>query len=306
MEMNNIGEQPYTPQTPNENKPLNSTSNRRGNFLIVGVIVFMLVVGMGAYYLGIQKNIPQSAVNTSTVPITAINQDITDSKQALGSLQKALNVNSPINDYNGIDWLDQNKQRVPLMGQDFSLSMADYGNYSAQDIISLSVTEDSLKPLQSAVDNFFTSNGFQKDNSNTFRNIQKDARNNGLVFLSDLSMGYTKGELKCLIKLFPNTNPPGWFFCGIVDQIQIAWRKELNSAINTTNDPNIRVSVDRLSGNYATGSAGGGGGGVVWFAVKIDGQWKEVWSGQNTISCKPVNQYNIPKEIYGDECSTNY
>lgn len=263
---------------------------------LVGVLAVVFAISF-LRVTGKSKSIPTDSF---------VNQNITDPKQALNSLQKALNVNSPINDYNGIDWLDQNKQRVPLMGQDFGLSMANYGNYSAQDIISLSVTEDSLKPLQSAVDNFFTSNGFQKDNSNTFRNIQKDARNNGLVFLSNLSMGYTKGKLKCIISLSLNTNPPGYFFCGIVDQTQITWRKELTSAINTTNDPNIMVRVYKLSGNYATGSIGGSGGGARWFAVKIDGQWKEVWSGQNIISCKPVNQYNIPKEIYGDECSTNY
>ena len=90
---------------------------------------------------------------------------------------------------------------------------------------------------------------------------------------------------------------------------QIIWDKELTPVINPNNS-DVIVRVEKLSGNYAMGNVGKYGG-AVWYAVKINGQWKEVWQGQNVISCKPVQQYNIPKEIYdmGGEnsgCSNNY
>ncbi len=86
----------------------------------------------------------------------------------------------------------------------------------------------------------------------------------------------------------------------------IVAQKELEPVIKTSNNPNLIVKVSKLIGNYATGTVGTNYSGSAWFAVKIDGQWNEVWTGQNIISCKPVQQYNIPKEIYGGECSNNY
>lgn len=90
---------------------------------------------------------------------------------------------------------------------------------------------------------------------------------------------------------------------------QVVWDKEFTPIINPNND-DVIVQVEKRIDNYAMGTVGKYGG-VVWYAVKINGQWKEVWSGQNVISCKPVQQYNIPKEIYdmGGEnsgCSNNY
>lgn len=92
---------------------------------------------------------------------------------------------------------------------------------------------------------------------------------------------------------------------------RIAWEIQLEPVINSSNNPNLTVKVNKLVGNYSTGTMGTGFVGSVWYAVKIDGQWKEVWTGQNIISCKPVQQYNIPKEIYAgpngkSECSNNY
>lgn len=86
-------------------------------------------------------------------------------------------------------------------------------------------------------------------------------------------------------------------------------KTELINTINPTHDSAIGVTIQKISGNFATGGIGpsdGNGGGAVWYAVKIDGQWKEVWTGQSHISCKVVNQYDIPKDIYYDICSDEY
>jgi len=163
----------------------------------------------------------------------------------------------------------------------------------------MNATNKAFETLQSSVDSFFTTQGFQKDNQNT------------LILQSAppfITLGYTKDTVRCLITLVPNVNPFGDFFCGTVDQLQMTWRKELTPAINPTNDPNVDVSVEKLVGNYATGGVGDYShhSGAVWYAVKVDGQWKKVWEGQNTISCTPVKQYAIPKDIYGNTCSTAY
>lgn len=272
--------------------------------VILGIIVVLGVAG-GIYYLGRTQSEPSSQTKIN-IPIKSVNmsQNITDSKQALVSLQKVLGTTSPIREGANTDWLDQNKQRVPLIGQDFALGtsantyVGKYGNYEQYPNTNFlkDITEDSFKPLQATVEELFSSSGFQKDNQNTFRN-------EGLVYLS---MGYQKGNIKCLITLTPQTDPFGNFFCGVIDETQIVWRKELVPVINPKNDPNLSVQVSKLQGNYATGGAGSYGGGYVWYAVKVDGKWKEVWTGQDIISCKPVKQYSIPKEIYSNDCSIYY
>jgi len=250
-------------------------------------------------------------------PTINISQSMADSKQILVDLEKALNVTAEITDRNN-NWLVENKERIPLLGQQFALGsiatkhMGKYGNYVQ--LFSSSyikgITENNLKLLQGEIDKFFTANGFQANNHNTLRANRSLASNINLVSLSN---GYIKGNLKCLITLSQGTDPFGYFFCGIVDQTQLAWRKELTPAINTTNDLDIVVNVSKLFGDYATGGVGSatGGGGTGWYAVKINGQWKEVLRGQQMTltSCKLLQKYNFPKEIidleHSEVCSNN-
>ncbi len=306
--MENINQPPLDNPQFHEATHTNSSKNL---LMIIGVVIFFVISGM-VYYLVTNKNSSSIKITNVTVEISpslATQPEVTSSslpeiapKEILSSLEKALHVTAPLTERTSVDWFDQNKQRIPLMGQNFVLGteanayMGKYGSYPAGNINA--ITEESFKSLQSSVDSFFLSNGFQKDNQNTFRNT-------GQIYLST---GYVKGDVKCLITLTPQIDPFSSFFCGKADPTQLVWRKELTPAINTTNDPNIVVTVQRLSGNYATGGIGSsqGGGGAVWYAVKIDGQWKKVWTGQNSISCKTVNQYTIPKEIYGNVCSTAY
>lgn len=275
--------------------PLNNSNFSLKRILIVTAVVLFMLVLAGGYLLGARNGqTTKKATQTQLVPNP---NNTVDEKHILNSLERALNVTATISVRNNIDWFNQNKQKLPLMGQNFGLGtfanayLGKYGNYAQYPSPNYlkDVTMDSLKPLQTGVEEFFISNGFQKDIQNTFSN-------------SYISLGYRRSDIKCLITLIPNGDPLGNFFCGTVDDTQIAWRKELTSAINPTNDPNVEFSVDKLLGNYAAGS----GFDSHWYAVKINGQWQKVWSGQNIISCKPVDQYNIPKEIYGNDCSTNY
>ncbi|VVA44193.1 conserved exported hypothetical protein [Candidatus Roizmanbacteria bacterium] len=251
---------------------------------------------------------------TKLTPTINISQSMADSKQILVDLEKALNVTAEITEkWSSINWFGIGKEIAPLICQAFTIGTSasshtgKYGNFAQYPDLNIlkDVTEDALKPLQSEVNEFFLSNGFQKDDRNTFRSSE---------FPVALFMGYTKGDLKCLVTLYSRSSLFGNFFCGIVDQTRLAWRKELTSAINTTNDPNIVVSVNKIVGDYAQGfvsSPTGRGGGAGWYAVKINGQWKEVLRGQQMTltSCKLLQQYNFPKEIidleHSDVCSNN-
>jgi len=77
--------------------------------------------------------------------------------------------------------------------------------------------------------------------------------------------------------------------------------KEISALLNPTNNPNFTVTISKIIGNYATGGAGAikDGPGYGWIAAKINGVWKIVTTGQDAPDCKVVNQYQVPKEIYG-------
>lgn len=86
---------------------------------------------------------------------------------------------------------------------------------------------------------------------------------------------------------------------------QIIWDKQLKSIINPSNNTNVVVRVEKLSVNYAKGIAGNDNARYAWYAIEKNGQWQEVWQGQNSISCKIVRDFNIPKDLYGRKCLNN-
>lgn len=309
MDTENTNKQSQLNQSSQQNEPiLNSILNQKGNFLImIGAISLILIVGTVAYYLGTTKNSKQMTISKTPQQIVSPSQqssNLESPEQILASLEKTLSVNSPITDQKSKNWTNNDKQVVPLKGKSFGIGtfknayMDKYGNFPSlpdgnPDLSK--IDKSSLEPLRKQVDNFFINNGFTMDTLNTkeiagFENLY----------------GYTLGDIHCLVSLFPQSIPFGQFFCGVLDPDELSWWKELVPIINPKNAPNTYFSVNKLIGNYARGGVGGYAGGVVWYAVKIDGKWKEVWTGQNIISCTPVKQYNIPKEIYGNDCSTGY
>lgn len=69
METNNTNQQPQPNPSPPQTQPsLNPSPNQRGNFLIpIGLAFLILVIGVGAYYLGTQKSkSPNSQQSTNT------------------------------------------------------------------------------------------------------------------------------------------------------------------------------------------------------------------------------------------------
>ena len=76
--------------------------------------------------------------------------------------------------------------------------------------------------------------------------------------------------------------------------------KEISTLLNPTNKPNFTVTISKIIGNYATGGAGfANDSGYGWIAAKVNGIWKIVTTGQDAPACSVVNEYQVPKEIYG-------
>lgn len=86
---------------------------------------------------------------------------------------------------------------------------------------------------------------------------------------------------------------------------EISIQRDLAAQLNTYNTSGFEITVSKIVGNYATGGAGVPPQGSGWIAIKENGRWRKIWDGVNNPSCSTVNQYKIPKEIYGN-CSTNY
>lgn len=53
----------------------------------------------------------------------------------------------------------------------------------------------------------------------------------------------------------------------------------------------LNVTVSKIEGNYASGGASGQGGGGMWFAAKVNGNWKLVWDGNGQINCTDIAPY---------------
>ncbi|HUC95153.1 MAG TPA: hypothetical protein VMR19_04100 [Candidatus Saccharimonadales bacterium] len=53
----------------------------------------------------------------------------------------------------------------------------------------------------------------------------------------------------------------------------------------------LNVTVSKIEGDYAKGSASAQAGGGMWFAAKVNGIWKLVWDGNGQINCSDIAPY---------------
>ncbi len=155
--------------------------------------------------------------NTNTTPTITINQEqestVFNPETILLSLQEAIGTSAPIksDDVASLSWLineEGTKATYSNNFKTFSLAaivsnqnVGKYGNYTSTDEVTLT----SLKELKSTINEFFTTNGFEKNSFNTF---------NDEVYNMDY-MGFSKGNLRCLIKFEPQIDPFGHFNCGV-------------------------------------------------------------------------------------------
>jgi hypothetical protein len=71
---------------------------------------------------------------------------------------------------------------------------------------------------------------------------------------------------------------------------------------------NMNYSLTKVEGNYASGSVSGTGGGGMWFAAKVNNEWKIVYDGNGVIMCNSLLSYpTFPKNMIPEcwDASTN-
>ena len=60
----------------------------------------------------------------------------------------------------------------------------------------------------------------------------------------------------------------------------------------------LNVTVSKTEGDYASGAASAQAGGGMWYAAKVNGNWKLVWDGNGQINCSDIAPYPLfPKDM---------
>ena len=60
----------------------------------------------------------------------------------------------------------------------------------------------------------------------------------------------------------------------------------------------LKITVSKIVGDYASGNASDSGGGGMWFATKANGEWKLVWDGNGIILCSDLTSFpDYPKTL---------
>lgn len=235
------------------------------------IIVLVVIAGVAVFWF--KKNSNQTVQADGILPTA---------NGTLTKLQNRLGAVASIDLYTNNDWwFGKDKKNVPLFGQSFDLNEED-----TKKIINLEAntvaTESDFEAVKSSINQFFIDNGFGITDQNTIE----------LATSTAVNTSYGNGNLKCIATLYVGQIPTAHFFCGETNQEQVKLRKEFLSVIN----PSIKVNfyVDTVVDKYAVGKSNSG----KWWAVKINGQWKKVYTGVDAMSCKLAAKYDIPKDIY--------
>lgn len=225
-----------------------------------------------------------------------------DSNRAvLQKLQKQLSLTAAMQPYNYMDWVGENKQLYPLRGEYFivgtvnSNGIAKYEGLTSEDLASITFTQ--LAPLRNAAETFFLENGFEKSTLNSRITGESPGRVQ--------RVGFFKGDMKCMITAYEFTDPFANFFCGKIDNKQISLQLPFRDLFEYKYNPSSLASfrVDKVDGDFATGSKTFDYSGYQWIAQKKNDTWEIVWKGQEIPLCSDMKKYEIPKEIY-QQCYT--
>lgn len=67
--------------------------------------------------------------------------------------------------------------------------------------------------------------------------------------------------------------------------------KEIFIAKNGGDGSSLSITVSQIEGNYAKGGISDQDSGGMWFAAKVNGVWKQIWSGNGMIPCSDFSPY---------------
>ena len=162
------------------------------------------------------------------------------------------------------------------------------------------------REIRETVNAYFGKKGFVKNPQNTFSTLDDNNQS-----FQVQSQGFTKGDLKCLVTVFLNSEPSSYYFCGVLDVKKNKLQDEFMPVLYgpSTQFPLQKneaavINVSKINNKYATGYNNRYMNGVyepsgtTWIAAKVNGVWKLVFDSQDYPKCSAVDQYSVPREYY--------
>lgn len=218
------------------------------------------------------------------------------SSRYLEGLQAELGVTGTFQETIYWDWIDDNGTLLPLTGKQFLLGTVDtngigkYGNVSSDNLTK--INKKFFRPIITTTDEYFSDSKFVISEINK-RKTMKDE-------LNEEFGGYERNSIKCLFRLTPQSDPYGYFFCGIVDEGQIKLQQQLSPLFSTHYNPKKYYSfrVDMIDLPYARGNYSEIIEGYVFIAKKTEEKWQLIWKGNEAPLCTTMQELAIPKKIY--------
>jgi hypothetical protein len=119
-----------------------------------------------------------------------------------------------------------------------------------------------------------------------------------VIFISAAFIYFTGGAPIKKGTAGPTEKPTNESEASLPESEEEALKSAVKQAIvekNNLDSNDLMVTVRTVEGDYATGGAGSvtpGPGGGVWFAAKVNGQWKLVWDGNGAIYCSDLKDYS--------------
>ncbi len=218
-----------------------------------------------------------------------IHKQPTTTQEILMSLKNKLSFETTDIKQDKAEWIENYQKLLPLTGQSFNNGKGQFRN------------KDETEKLGPIIKSFFSSLGFSEDKINTINALEGDYP------VSILSYGYTKGDIKCLMILYPDSDPGAIYFCGELDNAREKLREEFTPLFYPTPLPPDEagvINVNKITSDYATGTDDRYKKGIYepsgasWIATKVKGNWVIVFDGQDYPKCSAVDKYMVPIDIY--------
>jgi len=251
----------------------------------LAIFVIILTVIVGFLVMTFDKKTNKASTTNSSIT----------TKSALDGLAQKLEIKPELRDSIYVDWIEDDNSVAPLTGQTFfmgTVNINGIGQYKQVTNIE-NVTFDTLQPIVSTSDTYFSSIGFTKNTTNT--------RKAGIDPAPYETAGYENDTMKCVIRLDEHTDPFGNFFCGKVDESQIALQKQMGNMLpyKVTKGGVASLRVQKIEGDYAIGTYSEAFTGYTWMAKRDGTTWKILWKSNDIAPCADMERLGIPKSIYG-------
>lgn len=269
------------------------TGRRKKNIVLKALLssFFIILVLAGAWYLA------------KTYKPPTPQEYIERGQTYLEGLQAELGVEGSFQDTIYWDWIDGDGTLLPLTGKQFLLGTVDtngigkYGKFTSEDLSK--INNKFFKSIITTTDNYYSSIKFVESEENQRKTVNDP--------LNETFRGFERGQVKCLMRLTPQSDPFGYFFCGTVDTEQIKLQKQLPlfSTKYNPKKPSL-FRVDFVKEPFARGSYSEAIEGYVFIAKKTDGKprsnrggWSIIWKGNEIALCSEMERHEIPKSVYG-------